>query len=339
MPGPSLRTSTRSLAARLPGPAHAVAHSWKSYKTHGQSKTAIRGRASVCATLASNKAAQAKLGCFTTASGQKRPAFIVLAHQLAGCQTTALATASRVLQHKMLRLLTTCALAAAKTSPYSFSLSTFSPEGRIQQIEFAGKAVDNGPPCAAITTRDGVILAKAYKRPSDKLAVEGHSLHILRVTETTIATYAGLPADFRALVDAARTIAIELERTNGFPPSASMLANEIGRRVQERTQRGGFRPYGCSLLLASPSSLYRIDPSGWVAPLRACAAGAGSASIQADLVSILEEDAATATRRLVELLSADGRGVAVALVSADSPIDIDVDASTGEGEEAVAPAG
>ena len=240
----------------------------------------------------------------------------------------------------MLRLLGCLALAAAKTSPYSFSLSTFSPEGRIQQIEFAGKAVDNGPPCAAITTSDGVVLAKAYKKPSDKLAVEGHSLHILRVTETTIATYAGLPADFRALVDAARTIAIELEKTNGFPPSASMLATEVGRRVQERTQRGGFRPYGCSLILASPSSLYRIDPSGWVAPLRACAAGAGSASIQADLATILEEDAATAKRRLVGLLTADGRGVAVATVSDDDPIEIDVDASTGEaGEEAVAPAG
>ena len=101
----------------------------------------------------------------------------------------------------MLRLLGCLALAAAKTSPYSFSLSTFSPEGRIQQIEFAGKAVDNGPPCAAITTSDGVVLAKAYKKASDKaLVVEGHSLHILRVTETTIATYAGLPADFRALV-------------------------------------------------------------------------------------------------------------------------------------------
>ena len=243
----------------------------------------------------------------------------------------------------MLRLIACWCLsyAAAKTSPYSFSLSTFSPEGRIQQIEFAGKAVDNGPPCAAITTSDGVVLAKAYKK-SDNLAVEGHSLHILRVTETTIATYAGLPADFRALVDAARTIAIELEKTNGFPPSASMLATEVGRRVQERTQRGGFRPYGCSLILASPSSLYRIDPSGWVAPLRACAAGAGSASIQGDLATILDsdEDGATAKRRLVELLTADGRGVAVATVSNDSPIVIDVDASTGEaGEEAVTPAG
>ena len=244
----------------------------------------------------------------------------------------------------MLRLIACWCLsyAAAKTSPYSFSLSTFSPEGRIQQIEFAGKAVDNGPPCAAITTRDGVVLAKAYKKASDKsLVVEGHSLHILRVTEMTIATYVGLPADFRALVDAARTIAIELEKTNGFPPSASMLATEVGRRVQERTQRGGFRPYGCSLILASPSSLYRVDPSGWVAPLRACAAGAGSASIQADLATILEsdEDGATARRRLVELLAADGRGVAVASVSADAPIVIDVDASASAGDEAVAPAG
>ena len=134
-------------------------------------------------------------------------------------------------------------------------------------------------------------------------------------------------------------MAIELEKTNGFPPSASMLATEVGRRVQERTQRGGFRPC-CSLILATPSSLYRIDPSGWVAPLKACAAGAGSASIQSDLAAILDEDGATAKRRLVELLTADGRGVAVATVSTDAPIVIDVDASTGEaGEEAVAPAG
>ena len=306
-------------------------------------------RASVCATLASKQGRPSKLGCL------RLPADKRLQHSSfwldSSRELSFLANSQLLSRHQpphspstMLRLLGCLALAAAKTSPYSFSLSTFSPEGRIQQIEFAGKAVDNGPPCAAITTRDGVILAKAFKKAGDKaLVVEGHSLHILRVTETTIATYAGLPADFRSLVDAARTMAIELEKTNGFPPSASMLATEVGRRVQERTQRGGFRPYGCSLILASPSSLYRVDPSGWVAPLRACAAGAGSASIQADLATILESDAdaATATRRLVGLLTADGRGVAVATVSADAPIVIDVDASSASssGEEAVSPAG
>ena len=75
--------------------------------------------------------------------------------------------------------------------------------------------------------------------------------------------------------------------------------------------------------------------------MKACAAGAGSASIQSDLASILEsdEDGATATRRLVELLTADGRGVAVATVSNDAPIVIDVDASAASTDEAVAPAG
>lgn len=230
------------------------------------------------------------------------------------------------------------ALAAAKSSPYSFSLSTFSPEGRIQQIEFAGKCAENGPPCAAILTSDGVILAKAYKRASEaSLVVAGHSLHILRVTEKCIATYAGLPADFRALVDAARELAIDLERRNGFAPSARALADAVGRRVQERTQRGGFRPYGCALLLASPSHVYRIDPSGWVAPYRACAAGAGSAALQAELAVLVEDDDGVNTRRrLVELLQADGRGVAVSTVSEDAPVEIDVDAAGGE---AVAPGG
>ena len=100
----------------------------------------------------------------------------------------------------MRRLLATCCVpdaCAGKTSrPTPSRCRPSARKGSIQQIEFAGKAVDNGPPCAAITTRDGVILAKAYKKPATKHSVEGHSLHILRVTETTIATYAGLPADF-----------------------------------------------------------------------------------------------------------------------------------------------
>ena len=108
---------------------------------------------------------------------------------------------------------------------------------------------------------------------------------------------------FRSLVDAARTH----RKTNGFPPSASML--QVGRRVQERTQRGGFRPYGCSLILARRRRLYtEVDQSRAPQGVRR---GAGSASIQADLATFQ----ATRTGRRASASSsctADGRGVAVA---------------------------
>ena len=89
------------------------------------------------------------------------------------------------------------ALAAKPDTRYSFSLSTFSPEGRVQQIEFAFKAVEKGPPAAAVATPEGVVVAKAARAPEAGADV-GESPHLVRVTESIVATYAGLPADFRA---------------------------------------------------------------------------------------------------------------------------------------------
>ena len=59
--------------------------------------------------------------------------------------------------------------------------------------------------------------------------------------------------------------------------------------------------------------------------------------MQAELAVLVEDDDGVNTRRrLVELLQADGRGVAVSTVSEDAPVEIDVDAAGGE---AVAPGG
>jgi len=53
-------------------------------------------------------------------------------------------------------------------------------------------------------------------------------------------------------------------------------------------------------------------------------------------VLVEDDDGVNTRRRLVELLQADGRGVAVSTVSEDAPVEIDVDAAGGE---AVAPGG
>jgi len=46
------------------------------------------------------------------------------------------------------------------SSPYSFSPTTFDPTGRLQQIEFAFKAIGrSGTTAAAIVLEDGVVLA------------------------------------------------------------------------------------------------------------------------------------------------------------------------------------
>ena len=44
-------------------------------------------------------------------------------------------------------------------SGYDLSVTTFSPEGRVFQVEYAGKATDNGVPCVGVCCKDGAILA------------------------------------------------------------------------------------------------------------------------------------------------------------------------------------
>ena len=173
------------------------------------------------------------------------------------------------------------------TSPYSFSLTTFSPEGRLHQIEFAFKAVEAAPPCAAIVLEGGVVLAKAA-RAGSRGSDEERSPHVCRVTERVSATYAGLPADFRALVRALQEIAVEHARAWGEDAGAAYLADELASRVQEHTQLGGLRPFGCAVLLADSRGLWRVDPSGWCAPWTATAAGLGATAANAALADRID---------------------------------------------------
>ena len=50
---------------------------------------------------------------------------------------------------------------------YDFSLTTFSPSGKLVQIEYALKAVDSGAPAVGIKATNGVVLAteKKFKSP------------------------------------------------------------------------------------------------------------------------------------------------------------------------------
>ncbi|KAH8048202.1 threonine-type endopeptidase [Aureococcus anophagefferens] len=189
-----------------------------------------------------------------------------------------------VLRRVRCALLLATAAGAATNSPYSFSLSTFSPDGRLQQIEFAFKAVERALPAAAVICADGVVLAKCVRKGDEGLG-RAESPHVCRVTEAVVATYAGLPADFRALEHRAR----------------------------------GLRP-GCSVLLAGVDDdgvpkLYRVDPSGWCAPWTAAASASAGGSVAKDRQRLADGapgvDAAAAF--LVDLLDGADRAVATAI--------------------------
>ncbi|CAG9321241.1 unnamed protein product [Blepharisma stoltei] len=157
-----------------------------------------------------------------------------------------------------------------------FSLTTFSSQGKLTQIEYALVAVEHGDTCLGIKARDGVVLATEKKFNS--ILVDETSVSKAAVISDHIgASYAGITADFRVLMQKARKYAISYKSTYHEPVPSSQLCQELSTVVQEFTQSGGVRPFGVSILLASfdheGPHLYQVDPSGAYFSWKAAAIG------------------------------------------------------------------
>merc|ERR1712028_105951 len=88
-------------------------------------------------------------------------------------------------------------------SAYSFSLTTFSPSGKLVQIEYALNAVSQRPTALGIKATNGVVVAAEKKMPNtliDEITVEKSAL----LSENVGVVYAGLAPDFRVLVKKGR---------------------------------------------------------------------------------------------------------------------------------------
>ncbi|KAK9447466.1 nucleophile aminohydrolase [Limtongia smithiae] len=166
---------------------------------------------------------------------------------------------------------------------YSFSLTTFSPSGKLVQIEYAFQAVNQGVTSLGIKASNGVVLATEKKSASE--LIDATSLEkIANITPDIGMVYSGMGPDFRVLVDRARKSShTNYKRVyNEYPPTR-ILVQDVARTMQAATQSGGVRPYGVSLLVGGYDhdngfSLYQVDPSGTYFPWLATAIGKGSTS-------------------------------------------------------------
>ncbi|KAH8739252.1 proteasome subunit alpha type 2 [Cryptosporidium ryanae] len=152
-------------------------------------------------------------------------------------------------------------------SDYSFSLTTFSPSGKLVQIEYALNAVNNqGRPALGIKARNGVVIA-TEKKISNSLIEESFIRKIELITKGIGCCFAGMPADFRVILKKARKVAQVYFNTYREEIPVGELVREVATVMQEFTQSGGVRPFGVSLLVAGfdgarGPQLFQIDPSG-----------------------------------------------------------------------------
>nr|XP_027205436.1 proteasome subunit alpha type-2-like [Dermatophagoides pteronyssinus] len=163
------------------------------------------------------------------------------------------------------------------SNDYGFSLTTFSPTGKLGQIDRARKAVSlHGALAVGMSCDEGAVMCVEYKKLSplidisklDKLETIGEHIGV---------TYSGMPADFHALLTFAREKAVKYERTYGQPIPVLQLVKKLADLYQEHTQSGAVRPFGCALLLCGVDDgkckIFQVDPSGTFLIWKASAIG------------------------------------------------------------------
>lgn len=149
---------------------------------------------------------------------------------------------------------------------YDLSASQFSPDGRVFQVEYALKAVENSGTAIGIRGKDGVVLA-VEKLVTSKLFEYGANKRVFNIDKHIGMCVAGLLADARAVVDIARDEAVNYRNQYRSPVPLKYLVDRVSAYVHAYTLYSAVRPFGVSIILSSYTpidgpSMYSIDPSG-----------------------------------------------------------------------------
>lgn len=178
-------------------------------------------------------------------------------------------------------------------SEYDRGVNTFSPEGRLFQVEYAIEAIKLGSTAIGIKVNDGVVLA-VEKRVTSPLMVLSSLEKIVKIENHIGCAVSGLIADSRTMIDHAR---LEVQnhwfsynehmKVAAVAQSVSNQAITFGNTDSKKTMS---RPFGVAVLFGGvdedDAHLYHMDPSGTFICYSAKAIGSGSEGAQQSLEEI-----------------------------------------------------
>ncbi|KAF5368249.1 hypothetical protein D9757_008430 [Collybiopsis confluens] len=177
-------------------------------------------------------------------------------------------------------------------SEYDRGVNTFSPEGRLFQVEYAIEAIKLGSTTVGVRTDEGVILG-VEKRTQSPLLESSSIEKIMEIDTHLGCAMSGLTADARTMIDHARVTAQnhsftydEKIKVESVTQAVCDLALRFGESVHDEEAMMS-RPFGVALLIAGIDELgpqlYHTDPSGTFVRYQAKAIGSGSEAAQAEL--------------------------------------------------------
>jgi len=177
-------------------------------------------------------------------------------------------------------------------SEYDRGVNTFSPEGRLFQVEYAIEAIKLGSTTVGVKTPEGVVLG-VEKRVQSSLLESSSIEKVMEIDKHVGCAMSGLTADARSMIDHARVTAQnhsftydERIKVESVTQAVCDLALRFGESVEDEDALMS-RPFGVALLIGGVDELgpqlFHTDPSGTFMKYEAKAIGSGSEAAQSEL--------------------------------------------------------
>jgi len=190
---------------------------------------------------------------------------------------------------------------------YDLSTTTYSPDGKVFQIEYAQKAVDNAGTAIGLRCRDGVVVA-CERLVQSKMLVAGSQRAVYPVDLHAGLVVTGLAPDGRQIADRAQAECRQWKEFYGSEISGKVLSDRLGAFMHIYTLAWYLRPIGASSLLAvygrDGPELYVVEPSGTAYRFFGAVAGKGkqAAKTEIERLNLKEITCREAVREICKIL-------------------------------------
>uniref|UniRef100_A0A1I7UCI3 Proteasome subunit alpha type n=1 Tax=Caenorhabditis tropicalis TaxID=1561998 RepID=A0A1I7UCI3_9PELO len=169
---------------------------------------------------------------------------------------------------------------------YDLAASTFSPDGRIFQVEYAQKAVDNAGTMIAIRGKNGIVVV-ADKLITSKLYTDNANPRMFNVNDNVGVAVAGNYPDGFSLKNYAYGEAMKWLKDYREPMPVQNIANAVAEYIHIHTL-GISRPFGAGAFFVAWNKqaggrLFLVEPSGLNYEYKAWAVGKHRQAAKAEI--------------------------------------------------------